>query len=59
MGEDDFLTIVSNLLYVQHGGSGMQLRYSDLMDMDLKEILWWAQRLTDIRQAEIDQLNKK
>jgi hypothetical protein len=37
----------------------MQLTYSELMDMDLHEILWWAQELADIRQMEIDQLNKK
>ena len=52
--KEDLLTVVSELLYVQHGGSGMQLSYSEIMGMELSEILWWRQRLCDMRTKEAE-----
>jgi hypothetical protein len=50
--------MVAELLYIQHGGSGMQLSYDAVMGMELSEILWWRQRLYDKRKAEADALRR-
>ena len=55
---EDLLTIVAELLYIQHGGSGMQLSYPAVMDMELSEILWWRQKLYDKRQEEVEALKR-
>jgi hypothetical protein len=44
--------VIAQLLYIQHGGSGLQLSYPAVMDMELSEILWWRRKLEEIRSAE-------
>jgi hypothetical protein len=40
------------LLYRQHGGSGLNLSYTEMLSMDLGEILWFLQRLAETRDDE-------
>lgn len=46
------------LLYKQHGGSGLDLNYLDVMDMEFSEIQWWVERLRDRREAEAAALKR-
>jgi hypothetical protein len=40
------------LLYIQHGGSGLGLSYSDVLALDWAEAAWFAERLGDQRSRE-------
>lgn len=40
------------LLYIQHGGSGLGLSYSDVLALDWSEAAWFAERLGDQRARE-------
>ena len=57
--KEELLSIVAQLIYVQHGGSGMQLSYSEVMDMELNEILWWQKKLSDMRKEEAKALKRQ
>lgn len=46
------LSVIANLLYIQHGGSGLNLTYPDVINMELWEILWWRRWLHETRVAE-------
>jgi hypothetical protein len=59
LGYDDFLSVVAHLLQIQFGGSGLQLSYPVIMDMELGEILWWARKLNELREAESKRLSGK
>lgn len=46
-----------HLLYKQHGGSGLDLTYHDVMDMEFNEIEWWVEQLNDAREREAKALS--
>ena len=46
------------MLYVQHGGSGLSLSMNDILEMDLGELSWWAERLDTQRTREADAIRK-
>lgn len=45
-----------HLLYKQHGGSGLDLDYDAVMDMEFNEIEWWVEKLNNKREQEADAL---
>jgi len=40
------------LLYVAHGGSGLNLSLRDIEEMPVSEIEWWSERLGAQREAD-------
>jgi hypothetical protein len=44
------------LLYIEHGGSGLQLSYPVIMDMEITDILWWDRKLAALREEECKRL---
>jgi hypothetical protein len=49
---------VFQLLYSQHGGSGLNLTLSDVMDLELCEIYWLIERLGDQRRREAREIEQ-
>lgn len=47
------------LLYRQHGGSGLGLLHSDILEMELPEIERWLERLRETRAEEAKQLGPR
>ena len=50
--EDDLWEAIFGLLYQQHGGSGLHLGLSDIMELDLRRIQWLLERLETQRERE-------
>lgn len=46
------------LLYTRHGGSGLSLTLEDVMDLPLQRIEWFAERLTERREAEDENIRR-
>ena len=46
------------LLYTQHGGSGLNLTLSDVMDLELDNIYWLIERLGDQRRREAREIEQ-
>jgi hypothetical protein len=46
------------LTYKQHGGSGMNWRPPDVDNLDLGEVQWYVDRLTDQRKKESEALKR-
>ena len=40
------------LCWHQHGGSGLNVAYSDVLEMSVAERNWWLQRVAEQRDAE-------
>jgi len=60
--KDVELDIIFNLIYHQHGGSGLNITYSEVLNLDLNDIDGLAERLGDTRRreaAEIARATKK
>jgi hypothetical protein len=49
---------VFDLLWHQHGGSGLSLSYQDLLELDLNEVLWFRERQSRQRQREAAEIRK-
>ena len=56
LGYDDLLSVAAHLLYIEHGGSGLQLSYPVIMDMEMTDILWWDRKLAALREEECKRL---
>ncbi len=52
MGRDDFWEGVFQLLYTQHGGSGLHLTLTEVMELELDRFNWLLERLEEQRQRE-------
>jgi hypothetical protein len=46
------------LLYTQHGGSGLNLTLADVMDLELDRIYWLTERLGDQRRKEAREIEQ-
>ena len=46
------------LLYHQHGGSGLNLSLADVMELDLDRIRWLLERLGEQREKEARELEQ-
>jgi hypothetical protein len=44
------------VIYTQHEGSGLNISYSEALDMEVSELLWWGNKLNSIREAEIERI---
>jgi hypothetical protein len=53
---DELWEGIFQLLYHQHGGSGLTLTLDDVMDLDLDRIRWLLQRLGEQREKEAREL---
>jgi hypothetical protein len=49
---------VFQLLYHQHGGSGLSLSLTEAMDLDLERMRWLLERLGEQRQKEARELEQ-
>lgn len=58
LGKDGFRELVFQLLYAQHGGSGLTLTLSDVMDLELGDIYWLIERLGDQRRREAREIEQ-
>ena len=47
-----------NLIYTQHGGSGLGLSMADVMDLDLGRISWFLERLDEQRRREVEEIRR-
>ncbi len=47
------------LIYSQYGGSGLQLTYRDVQEMDVTDIQWFLKRLNETRAKEAEELAAK
>jgi len=55
---DELWEGVFQLLYHQHGGSGLSLSLTEVMELDLDRIRWLLERLGDQRQREARELEQ-
>ena len=52
---------VFQLTWIQHGGSGLCWSRADVLDLDVVELDWWLERVSDQRAKEaraIEQASK-
>jgi hypothetical protein len=49
---DDFWEGVFQLLYTQHGGSGLHMTLTEVMELELDRFNWLLERLDEQRQRE-------
>jgi hypothetical protein len=52
VSRDDFWEGVFQLLYTQHGGSGLHLTLTEVMELELDRFNWLLERLEEQRQRE-------
>lgn len=43
---------IFQLSWIQHGGSGLGWSRSDVLDLNLTELDWWLERISDQRGRE-------
>ena len=55
---DELWEGVFQLLYHQHGGSGLSLTLAEVMDLDLERMRWLLERLGEQRQKEARELEQ-
>jgi hypothetical protein len=58
LGDDEFWEGVFQLLYHQHGGSGLQLTLTEVMDLELERMRWLLERLGEQREKEAREMEK-
>ena len=58
LGRDEFWDVVFQLLYTQHGGSGLNLTLDDVMDLELSRMFWLVERLGDQRRKEAREIEQ-
>ncbi len=46
------MKIISHVIYRQNGGSGFNITYNEVMDLPWDEVVWFAERLNENREAE-------
>jgi hypothetical protein len=49
---------VFQLIYTQHGGSGLGLSMTDVMGLDLGRISWFLERLDEQRRREVEEIRR-
>jgi len=54
--QDELWEGIFQLLYHQHGGSGLSLSLEDVMELDLDRIRWLLERLGEQRDKEAREL---
>ncbi|MHB1843376.1 MAG: hypothetical protein ACYCWW_00895 [Deltaproteobacteria bacterium] len=52
LAEEDLWEGLFQLLYTQHGGSGLSLTMTEAMELDLDRMRWLLERLGEERQRE-------
>lgn len=50
--------MIFQLLYTQHGGSGLNLTLSDVMDLEMDTIFWLLERLGEERRREAREIER-
>jgi hypothetical protein len=58
LGRDEYWEAIFQLLYTQHGGSGLNLTLADVMDLELDRIYWLTERLGDQRRKEAREIEQ-
>lgn len=56
--EDDWRETIFRLCYHQHGGSGLSFNYESVMEMPLRDLRWYIERLDEQRSAEAAALKR-
>lgn len=46
------MKILSHVIYRLNGGSGFNINYTEVMELPWDEIMWFAERLNELREAE-------
>ena len=49
---------IFQLCWIQHGGSGLGWSRSEVLDLDLSELEWWLERVSDQRGSEARALER-
>src|SRR5437879_726605 len=55
---DEFWEGVFQLLYHQHGGSGLALTMTEIMELELDRMRWLLERLGEQREKEAHEMEK-
>jgi hypothetical protein len=58
LGKEEFWEAIFQLIYHQHGGSGLQLSLTEVMDLDMDRIFWLLERLGEQREREAREMEK-
>ena len=58
LARDEFWEAVFQLLYTQHGGSGLSLTLEEVMDLELDRIFWLLERLGEQRRKEAHEIQQ-
>jgi hypothetical protein len=58
LSESTFWESVFQLLYIQHGGSGLNVGLHDVMELEMKHIYWLLERLGEQRQKEAREISQ-
>ncbi|HYM97539.1 MAG TPA: hypothetical protein VET26_09565 [Candidatus Sulfotelmatobacter sp.] len=56
--QDELWEGVFQLLYHQHGGSGLQLTLTEVMELDMDRMRWLLERLGEQREKEAREMEK-
>jgi len=56
--EEDFWESVFQLLYTQHGGSGLHLTLSEVMELEMNRMQWLLERLGEQRKKEAHEIEQ-
>ena len=51
--------IFFSLLYTTHGGSGLTLSMSEVLELDYAQVEWWSERLDRQRSREAAAMRRK
>jgi hypothetical protein len=50
--------VIFQLCWTQHGGSGLGWTRSEALELDLGELSWWLERISDQRAQEARAIEK-
>ena len=56
--EETVWQLIFALTYTPHGGSGLTWGHGDVMGLDWRQAVWFADRLNEQREAEAAELEK-
>jgi hypothetical protein len=58
VAEEDIREVIFQLCWTQHGGSGLGWTRSEALELDLNELTWWLERISDQRVQEARAIEK-
>ena len=58
LAADEFWEAVFQLLYTQHGGSGLGLTLAEVMELEMSRIQWLLERLGEQRRKEAREIEQ-